>query len=296
MGVCLEKTAIPVTGVRFPGETCGTGLTCFSDPFTANGGVVNTTCPATNICVGVAAGAACQATNECVVGNYCKGFVGTTTNGTCTAQVASGGDCADTYDCQNGFFCYNKKCQAFGSIVSGTGLTSDALGAFLQDGYLNYVCEYAELGYLNKTVCSRSDYGVITAPQVKDSAGYVNCTRASDCNYVDIQNATFTRKCQCGYNAAGAAYCPTPKTVGTADWLAQAKNYASYFTNTCHSRNRFACYVNRDSQLSSHLSTVKKTDQANLYYNAVPCAMDVLSGSYIKMSLAAFMVILAFIF
>ena len=66
--------------------------------------------------------------------------------------------------------------------------------------------------------------------------------------------------------------------------------------NKCHSLSRFNCYK-VDKDLTAQESNDRlKTDKAHLFYNAVDCAQQVLSASFIKSSFVVFALLVAFLF
>jgi len=104
-----------------------------------------------------------------------------------------------------------------------------------------------------------------------------------------------TKKCECGFNSNGQGYCPVPTAQNTTEWTKTVKLFGDNLQNKCHTMGRFDCSV--DTSYTDLLKTqYKKTDAAHLYYNSVPCAQKVMSGSYIQYSIAFIMIALAFIF
>lgn len=54
--------------------------------------------------------------------------------------------------------------------------------------------------------------------------------------------------------------------------------------NTCHSLNRFTCYK-EDNSINDQITVLShKTTKANLFYNSTEFALEVLVGSYLKLS------------
>jgi hypothetical protein len=88
------------TTSRFPGEACTNNVECvlpFSD-------CLNTTMT----CTGKYLDDTCTTSEECVVGTNCMSV--NTTMMTCQKQVAIGGNCTATFDCENNAACYDNKC------------------------------------------------------------------------------------------------------------------------------------------------------------------------------------------
>lgn len=66
------------------------------------------------------------------------------------------------------------------------------------------------------------------------------------------------------------------------------------YNNNCHSMKRFNCEQVSNSEDLTGLK--KKTDELHLFYNAEPCALQVLSSSGIKISTLILAIILVFLF
>jgi hypothetical protein len=198
-GQCVTNPTITPTVIRLPGEECSKDDDCLTD------GLFNSTC-VSGKCSGYAENAACNKTSQCLVGLYCKGS-NDTVSGNCTKQISEGGACSSTWDCSNNLFCYNSTCKIFGSLTTGSDVSSTTLGDFSKEPSKNLVCEFGTVATAanGTSICSRIDYDGTTAANVVD--GFSNCTWGSDCSYTDGINK-FSYKCGCGYNADGIGYCP----------------------------------------------------------------------------------------
>jgi len=285
-GACKNLTVQEIE-LRYPGEDCSNDNDCFNDA--SHLGKCTD-----GKCVGMKENDICNRTVVCEVGNYCD-----LAQSKCVKQKKEGDACVYGWDCQNNFGCYKGKCAAFGSVKIGE--INDAASSnwtFPEDSTGRVVlCETGQLDATD-TVCASFNYTGTTASKVNKD-GFVECNRDDDCVYTDGHLfSNITAKCQCGYNADGKGYCPLPNGVNVKDWQNAVKNFGSKAKNKCHSVSRFDCYLaKKDTGLvGKEKIDMKKTSQAHLYYNAVPCAADVLSSSYISFSIAALIMIIAFIF
>jgi hypothetical protein len=75
-------------------------------------------------------------------------------------------------------------------------------------------------------------------------------------------------------------------------WTKLANSRAKKFNNKCHSENRANCYDTSSGTLSDVRSYERQTEQAHLFYNAPPCAVNVLSSSFINLSIMTLLITL----
>jgi len=284
---CKNMT-VPEIKVRFPGEECEVDSDCFNDvshPGACYG----------KKCWGMNETQPCNATESCVVGLYCD-----LVKGQCTKQRKEGEPCVYGWDCQNHLGCHDGTCKAFGSLKEGINVTSAMSNWDKPEDVFGYgrrmLCEYASMDK-NGDVCSQFNYFGATLGK-KNADGFVPCDKDDLCSYADLNNNTVSLPCGCGYNDQGQGYCPLPNKVNEKDWKGAVKNLIKRYQNKCHSIQRFNCYIsNNDKSLqATQLTDAHKTAEAHLFYKAVPCAYDILSGSIAKVSLLSIAVLLAFIF
>jgi len=203
-----------------------------------------------------------------------------------------GDKCADTTECLNQFGCYNTTCTQWGVKKVG-----DDVGTNMTDlvgtGYNREFCEFGEVDQNNK--CSMTNYTDVTVTKV-DSKGFVPCDFSDKCSYTD-GNKAWDVQCQCGYNDKGQGYCPVATAYKQTEFRARHKTVTSMYKNACHTLNKFRCPAEAGDKLEGQLVVDgHKTVSAHLYYNAVSCAYDVLSSSYINFSVAMLAFVFAFIF
>jgi len=240
-------------------------------------------------CSGTPLNGACNSTTYCLSGTYCSIFA----NMTCQPQLAAGANCTSMFDCQNNLGCYNGVCTAFGTKVLGSDVSSNTVTGFHNES--NIVQYFCEVGSVNSLFqCAMYNYTATTATKV-DSNGFVPCAYADQCSYTNgVDSRTDT--CQCGYNPNGQGYCPVAAAYKTTDYKNAQKTLVGLTKNTCHSLNRFLCYKGDAKLQLQALTDGHKTSTAHLFYNSVSCAYDVLSSSYINLSLAFIAVVFAFLF
>jgi len=259
--------------MKYPGEKCEKNDDCFHTPEVA-GNCTNL------VCVGKAE---CDSHTDCATGTFCL-------SKKCEKQRGSGKDCDDYFGCTNDLLCYKKKCSAYGSVKTGDELTSADVGGKLENMAL--LCEY---GMVWAGKCIQTKYTGETVKKV-DANGFVPCNWGEKCEYgFGTENKTeIFDNCSCGYNDKGQGYCKLDHTHEPASWKKSVSLNGAHYDNKCHTTVRFNCPLEQtkfDKYLESH-----KSETAHLYYNAVKCAQEVMSASYIQYSIAVVMIALAFIF
>jgi hypothetical protein len=250
---CIPKiTQVPP---RYPGEPCDDKTTCIRS------GETKGVCKDSK-CEGLAVDTACTSTDDCLVGNYCKGAEGAKK---CAAQEIVGNACVSTNDCVNTAVCLDSKCVAVGSIKIGeavpTGGANDR----------NAACE---------TRIVSADTCVTLKNDKTGTDNLVECKMSEDCTYTPSKGDKQTKKCQCGFNADGKGYCPYETTDATKSiWGDVVSAQNSILNNNCHTKNRGSC---PEMSTSSYGSAMHK--QNVRFVNPVSCANDVLSAKYIALS------------
>jgi hypothetical protein len=76
-------------------------------------------------------------------------------------------------------------------------------------------------------------------------------------------------------------------------WTKLFKGTSNVFNNKCHTMNRFNCYIIGEDKMLQHSIDQTDVSKAHLYYKAVPCAKQVLSGGYIGLSFIGLSMLLA---
>jgi hypothetical protein len=181
--VC-EDTTIPAIS-RYPGEECQHDADCFKS-WKGTGKCIN------NVCDGKKEGEKCDNTADCWKGLYCN-----KQEWQCVKQVPFGGDCGTSEQCENKVLCHPRqdKCILMPYSVEPGNTTSKV------DPWASHYCK---LVYQDPSGwCSTIEQKVSKGEDV------VKCNLGSKCSYTDtIGHFSFTRDCECGYNADGQGYCP----------------------------------------------------------------------------------------
>jgi len=286
-GQCVNKTTPSTTGARYPGEACNVPADCKA----TTQGVGNC---AMGKCAGQNTTQTCVVTSDCIVGNYC---FNNGTNKTCQPLLAIGASgCTGTPDCVYNAFCSmnatsqaqkNGNCTAYNSFPDNT-IVYLATGTTYME-HPSAACQNGDASTSNN--CTSIDYAGATLA-AKNSDNMVPCNTTQSCLYSFGQSLA----CECGYNAAGQGYCPVPSAYRSRAALSKAVQAMN--SPLCHTLNRgTSCNLptNYNSTLASVNSELRNTLYASRWYQAVPCANTVLSGSMATISYVALFALISLV-
>lgn len=147
----------------------------------------------------VAAGGACDRTLECQAGNYCE--TGMSCPGTCTPRVAAAGACSIDEACATGLDCASGHCAAFGQTdaTCGTGAPSCAMG---------FVCDTDRM----PASCQPITHAAASSAACNPGAG-VFCQAGLVCALVDVDADVY--QCQAPVAAGAACFRAVPSACPT---------------------------------------------------------------------------------
>ena len=141
-----------------------------------------------------------------------------------------------------------------------------------------YLCNTGELDGddgITGNYCVKSKYSDIWINEYNkkvDGNGFIKCEYNEICFY-DNGKKTIAKKCGCGYNSDGQGYCPLPSSLRMDEWNNKIQYIANLANNNCHTLSRFNCYTQNSLEIFINKKQYdKKTVDAHLFYNAVPCA------------------------
>jgi hypothetical protein len=142
----------------------------------------------------VAAGGACERTLECQAGSYCE--TGMSCPGTCQPRVAAAGACSGDEACATGLDCASGRCAAFGQTgaACGTGAPSCAMG---------FVCDSDRMPASCQPLTNAAASGAACNP-----AGGVFCQPGLVCALVDVDAEVY--QCQAPVAAGAACFRAVP--------------------------------------------------------------------------------------
>lgn len=247
---------------RYPGEDCNETTQCFS------GFCIN------KKCTGISLNQNCEKDEECLVGLYCD-----KEKKSCLAQKREKERCLTSWECLNYLGCYKGFCQKFGTLPLSPPISEEDVPfpGTTYKGY--YMCEYGTSDRREK-ICADRDYAGETLKKLQPGEDFVKCEKSEKCNYTDgVQE--YGISCGCGYNEEGQGYCKLATTKRKDKWKQRINILAELTNNQCHTLSRFECYLILTPENQRIVRLIaSETQEAALYYNAVPCAYNVFNSSF----------------
>jgi hypothetical protein len=268
---CNDTKVTPLR-TRFPGEACDDNNKCVQ-------GESQGECDATKkVCPGVAESQLCNSHLNCTKGLYCKKDNDTVVNGTCTKQVAKGGNCTEDLMCPNTQGCMSGKCTDYYSVALKTAFDNKTMitpynMALCKSGMIvNFKCYNPRAAAKNMTV-DKNDVATL------DSLD-------KQCTYTDSEGADYSESPTCSRDSKGKILCNRVYDESKSDWTNYFNALRKRTDNTCHTLNRFNCYDDK-SKTDMYNSVVKTTRAAELLYADACVQQFFASSSLLKMSLIA---------
>ena len=250
------------TKMRYPGEDCESDSDCI---YPLNIQTEKFHKCTEKKCSGMKEGEACEGNDECVSGYYCD-----TTNKKCAAQKAKDKECKSNYECRNFLLCYEGKCQDV--------MFSLEAGKSVKD------LENPEKFCKSETVYQDQCVEIKGNNDKEDE--FVECQFGSTCKYSLIPSSlgNIEKPCGCGFNAEGKGYCPKFHDYKTSEWTKYTEAVRSKADNSCHTLNRYSCYLEDTSNDNAIKKFANTVTNAHLFYKAVECAEKVLSSDILRIN------------
>jgi hypothetical protein len=184
-------------------------------------------------CLGKDFNSTCSASNECVVGAYCDGYMKK-----CLPQKTENQTCNSSEECVNMAGCYNKTCTRYWSLNEGTTILSNASPEL-----------YCSTGFAYEGKCAFLIIRETLPYQCNDTCRYL-----IRYNNKEIEMPSL---CTCGYNTDGIKYCQ----LGS-DSVVFRKYIELFKTNL-----EQPCHVSKKGYCSNEINYMDLINRQN-YYNA----------------------------
>ncbi|CAG9330863.1 unnamed protein product [Blepharisma stoltei] len=249
----------PIYSLRYPGEFCTWDSDC-----TSNSCVFN-------VCQGLIAPQTCINLYDCNPGYFCD-----PESGLCEEQAEEGGDCLVDEGCVNSAICIKGTCEPIFSQAVGYAFTDVDVNP--NTGF-NFACA---TGY---AIVKREGVFQCAKAPVSKQAVPIQCELGTKCTASD---GVSQQNCQCGYNEAGAAYCPL--FIGDSiaqsmitNWIAISK-----YSSACNSIRRwsFECFATLSGEAQAAYNAwevdymLYNQSHYALIQNNPPCVQETYTKDY----------------
>ena len=265
-----QSPATPPTNNKLPGEACTKDDDCRTINWWDGDNKPQTAgkCKDTK-CQGSPDGKKCDNDNSCFIGSSCPENADASLR-VCTAQVAAGGKCTTSYDCQNNQFCNKNVCTDYFSLAVGASLTDVKIGD------RPFACVTGLFDPLaTEQVCLERRYVVPDGATV--SSGVLKCDVGSKCKYNNYSSSDDAAKpvsttpieldCVCPYSGDGIAYCPY-STNAKDNTLGGIEAKKKLYNNKNHTLNRALGDSTKNDLKCSAIS-------GSIFYKGAPqCVID----------------------
>ena len=234
---------------KYPGENCTINDVCMKGNFEDIGDCVNEKCTGHKI------NQKCVSNTDCIVGLFCE-----TEKKICVEQKKLDSECKNSFECLNNLICVNNKCIEYYSLEIG-----ESINEVKEEINKNQLCKtgiYNEK--INKCDNFISYYNISNENIYK---GFVKCDINDECLYTSDNGKTiYNKKCECGYNSEGNAFCQLSHDYNKKEWKELYKLRKNIYKNDCHTENRKNCF---DIEVLEKIEKLEiKTEKAHLFNEA----------------------------